>query len=479
MKILILFFLIFNYLHSETYLMCEDCEISTLNNAFQVLTEGDTLFIEDGIYSGGNSFRYLKGKKDNWINIIANPGKAIFDGGNTAFQISDFEYVRFKGISIQNQKLNGVNVDDAGSFDTPSHHIIFSECIFKDIDNTGNNDLLKLSGLDTFLIESCTFTGGADGGSGADMVGCHSGTFLNNYFGNMGSNAIQCKGGTSEILIERNMFVDAGRRGINLGGSTGLDFFRPQGANYEARNLKVYSNIFIGSEAALAYVVSENVEVINNTIIRPDKWVFRILQEQQNFDAFIQTQNNSFINNIVLVDEKISFNSSINIGANTLPQTFDLSNNIWHHLGDDSWRPNLPVDSDTEIYLDPLLEYINPKIDSPVQSAGKIIREPKYDFYGNKFNYNRSIGAVEIGEEFNSVNQESHLTCIKNGNLFYISSPHKIKNIRVYNLNGEIQKYKSDIYKNESFIILNDFPNGIYLIEVEDTLKKSVLKIVN
>ncbi len=89
---------------------------------------------------------------------------------------------------------------------------------------TGNNDLLKLSGVDDFEIRECVFEDGADGGSGVDMVGCHRGLFSRTRFIRMGSNAIQAKGGTRHITIHRCVFEPAGARSLNLGGSTGSPF---------------------------------------------------------------------------------------------------------------------------------------------------------------------------------------------------------------------------------------------------------------
>ncbi|MBK9982774.1 MAG: hypothetical protein IPP15_10180 [Saprospiraceae bacterium] len=66
-----------------------------------------------------------------------------------------------------------------GTYATPAHHIKFENCTFRNIDATGNNDLLKLSGLDSFEIRHCVFLNGADGGSGMDMVGCHDGLIKN------------------------------------------------------------------------------------------------------------------------------------------------------------------------------------------------------------------------------------------------------------------------------------------------------------
>jgi len=59
--------------------------------------------------------------------------------------------------------------------------------------DSGNNDLLKLSGLDYFEIRNCEFRNGAEGGSGIDMVSCHHGIIQGNHFENLGSNSIQCK----------------------------------------------------------------------------------------------------------------------------------------------------------------------------------------------------------------------------------------------------------------------------------------------
>lgn len=456
--------------------MCLDCEIDNFDKALPLLEPGDTLLIENGVYSGGTYFIELQGTEEAWINIIGEPGEVLFRGNYSAFQLADAEYVRIYGVTAEQQTSNGANIDDQATFESPSHHIILSNCVFRNIASSGNNDLLKLSGLDTFLIESCTFSGGSPSGSGADMVGCHSGTFFKNHFEDLGSNAIQCKGGTSEILIERNTFINAGRRGINLGGSTGLDFFRPQDANYEARNLKVYSNIFIGCEAPLAYVGSENCEVINNTIIKPDKWIFRILQEWVDTERFIKCRNNSFVNNIVLVDGDISSYRSINIGANTLPETFDISNNIWYNIEDSDWRPILPIESENEIYSDPLLQDIIPSENSPALHSGRVLDEPKYDFFGNEFIKSRSIGAIEIGEEIpNKLEIANNIKYTISGDYLVIRSQKQIKNLQIIEINGRIIK-DVEVYSKQ---FKEKLQHGIYLVVCNFSNGKSeIIKLI-
>jgi len=118
---------------------------------------------------------------------------------------------------------------------------MFVECARKGV---AFPELKKL--LDSFSVSNCLFLNGSPGGSGIDMVGCHHGTFEGNRFEHMGANAVQAKGGTSDITIQRNFFKDGGQRSLNLGGSTGLQFFRPDTAHYEAADLRVYANIFVG-----------------------------------------------------------------------------------------------------------------------------------------------------------------------------------------------------------------------------------------
>jgi hypothetical protein len=273
--------------------------------------------------------------------------------------MTDAAYILIRGIIFQQQTGNGFNVDDGGSYSTPSHHIVFESCTFRDMQATGNNDLLKMSGVDFFEIKNCTFLNGSAGGSGIDMVGCHEGLISGNRFENQGSNSIQVKGGSKNIRIETNFFKNGGQRTLNLGGSTNLQLFRPIDARYEAAGLTVYSNIFIGSDAPIAFVGCVETEVTNNTIYLPQKWVIRILQETVDTSRFYPCGNNSFTNNIIYHDSRVS--SDCNVGPNTNPKSFNFSNNLWYHSQNPAWAgPDLPVtDVHCIIGKDPLFNDVD------------------------------------------------------------------------------------------------------------------------
>jgi hypothetical protein len=333
---------------------------ASLSQALAVIISGDTIMIHKGTYAGGESIVKVQGTSAKWIYIISAPYETvIFDGGINAWQMTDAAYVHIKGIIFQHQTGNGLNIDDGGSYNTPSHHIIIDSCIFRNIRAAGNNDLLKMSGVNYFEIRNCFFLNGSPGGSGIDMVGCHEGLIKDSRFENQGSNSIQAKGGSKNVRIENNFFKNGGQRTLNLGGATNLGLFRPIDASYEAAAIKVYSNIFIGSDAPIAFVGCIETEVVNNTIYLPKKWVIRILQETVDTSRFYPCGKNSFKNNIVYHDSQVSVDC--NIGVNTDPQSFSFSGNLWYHSKNIAWKgPVLPIkDTNSIIGKDPLFNNAN------------------------------------------------------------------------------------------------------------------------
>ncbi len=355
------------------------------------------------------------------------------------------------------------------------------------MDATGNNDELKLSGLDDFEIRNCKFNDGSEGGSLIDMVGCHRGKFINNDFNNAGSNAIQAKGGTKDILISHNSFDNCGRRSINIGGSTGLQYFRPQGVNYEAKDITVFANIFSGSTAPIAFVGAVDCRVFNNTIVRPDKWAIRILQETTGPD-FLPCGNNSFYNNIVLVADEAA-SPTLNVGAGTDPESFTFSNNLWFHEGNSSWGgPNLPVEETNGIVgSDPMLKdayMLDMELlpGSPAIGAGMNIDEELRDFAGNLFNNPPSIGAFEGNPLETSISEDDIGDDYSNDIAIYPNPANDVINIRfnfdisggynieVIDINGAsiVNKQINNSAENGSIIPVpvNHLANGIYLLKI-------------
>jgi len=454
---------------------------ANLTQAVAVVVPGDTIEIHAGTYPGGLFFANLQGTATQWITIRNAPGDVvIFEGGSNAIQLSDPAYMRWQGLIFQHQTGNGFNLDDGGSYSSPAHHVVFDGCTFRDMNATGNNDLLKLSGLDSFEVRNCRFLNGAAGGSGVDMVGCHDGVFLNNYFENLGSNCIQAKGGTAWVRIEGNFFRDGGQRTLNLGGSTGLAFFRPDTAHYEAAYLQVYSNVFVGSWVPIAYVGSVHVEVVNNTFYQPENWVIRILQETVDPSRFLECGNNSFVNNIIYLDHNLG--TETNIGSNTRPESFLFSHNLWFNAAVPNWSgPDIPTaDPNQIVQLNPLLN--DPGNDdfsippnSPAAGAGLAVAQPQLDFLQHGFSTPRSVGAVEANplsgvQETGAVME---LTVFPNpaSRIFYVEGTWAAgtwADIDLYDLSGrKLRRLFGGMSPNgQQLSVAVDVPDGVYFLKI-------------
>jgi hypothetical protein len=461
---------------------------TTLSQAAAVVNAGDTIMIHGGVYAGGTFISNMQGTAGAEITILPAPGDTvIYSGGGTGWQLSDAAYLRIYGIIFEQQTANGFNMDDGGTYITPSHNVLFDSCTFRNINATGNNDLLKLSGLDTFEIRNCVFLNGSAGGSGIDMVGCHYGVIKDCRFENMGSNAIQAKGGTQHIRMEENFFKNCGQRTLNLGGSTGLAFFRPIDATFEAADMQVYSSIFIGSVAPIAYVGCVRVEVINNTIYLPTNWVIRILQETVDTTRFIECGDNTFRNNIIYRGNSLS--TDCNIGPNTDPGSFHFSDNLWYNYQNAGWPgpANLPVvDSNNIVGSNPLFanaaaEDFSITMSSPAAANGFMLADPVYDYAGNLFAPARSIGAYEADLTVHIAPVSEHSFKIfpnpsSNQFTLTLSAGFGPAELKVFTITGqEVHRQKINA---SSAVIASPFSPGIYFVRITGGDKTIVEKLV-
>ena len=257
------------------------------------------------------------------------------------------------GGDIGGKRVGGI--DDGGDLANPVTGITIEHVEISDIGPKGNHDGIKCSGHDKLTIRECTITGW--GGQGIDFVGCHQSMITGCRFtgkeGFTASAAVQLKGGTSDVMVEKCHFTNAGERPLNIGGSTGMPFFRPQGAKHEAARIIARDNIIEGSLCAAAFVGVDGAGFSGNTILFPTKWIFRILQETKE-PGFAPCRD------VLLKDNRIVFRRSqvqieVNIGDGTAPETFRFESNRW--FAEDrpqSSKPRLPVEEKNGIHgVDP------------------------------------------------------------------------------------------------------------------------------
>ncbi len=330
---------------------------------------GTRILLAPGEYAGGFYFSGLCGEKGKPIVIGAQDPNdpPLIKGGSTALHFSDPLHVELENLVVSGSRQNGINIDDGGSYGTPARWVVLRKVQIKDIGPRGNRDGLKLSGVDDFRVQECRFERWGIGGSGIDMVGCHRGVIEGCQFLHTDdalSTGVQTKGGSSEILVRRNRFENAGGRAVNIGGSTGFQYFRPpleRGAKTgatacEAKDIRVEGNTFLGGGAAVAFVGVDGADVRFNTIYRPKRWVLRILQETRDPD-FIPSRSGKFTDNLIAFSRD-ELRQVVNIGPGTAPETFQFARNFWFCIGDaERSRPRLPAKENDGIYgKDPLFQ---------------------------------------------------------------------------------------------------------------------------
>ena len=312
-----------------------------LSAALRGLKAGDVVKIAPGDYPAGH---FVSGIANLTIEARDPANPPHFKGGKEAWHFSRCPGLTLRQLKVSGQSANGFNLDDGGERGQPVTKVLLEGLEVSDIGPHGNFDAIKCSGLQDLTIRNCTISGW--GGQAIDFVGCRKSLITGCVFtgkpGFSQHTGPQFKGGCEDIVIEKCRFKDAGQRPIQAGGSTGMDYFRPPGAKYEARRITIRDNTIEGGMCAAAFTGVDGAEFAGNTVRHPEKWIFRILQETK-AEGFPPCRNvvvsgNSF------VFQRAKVREEINIGPDTAPETFRFENNRW--LAEDkpaASAPKLPV----------------------------------------------------------------------------------------------------------------------------------------
>ena len=327
---------------------------------------GTRVLLAPGTYRGNFYFQNVHGAAGRPVVIgaadPARPPRLV--GAVTCLQISGASHLEVRDLLLTGASDNGLNIDDANRAGRPSHHVTVRNVRVADIGPGGNSDGMKLSGVDEFAVENCTVERwGRGNGSGLDMVGCHRGVVSGCTFRQGGTgNAVQAKGGSAGVVVRGCRFEDAGDRGVQIGGRTGFESFRPPlagvpaGARAEAADVSVEGCVFTGGEAAVAFVGAAGGTVRFNTFYRPSTYAVRILQETT-ADGFVPCRGGVFEDNIVVFRSDKWGDGGVNVGPGTAPGTFRFARNVWYcEDRPDRSAPSLPAaETDGLVGVDPKL----------------------------------------------------------------------------------------------------------------------------
>ena len=340
----------------------EERPFQDVESALDAATPGTRILVRAGTYPPVSASG-VQGEPGRPIAVVTE-GAVVLDAGGsgTVLRLSDARYLVLEGLELRGAGVHGMNLDDGGSYDTPAEFIVLRGITIDGAGSGGNNDCIKMSGVDDFWILDSD-VGGCDMGEIVDMVGCHRGLIHGNRFRSTVRNAIQAKGGSADTLVHGNLFEDIPGRAVNAGGSTGLEFFRPLDAPHEAARIRVVANVFVrgGSEsgAPVAFVGCDACSFVHNTVIEPaGGWVTRILQETSG-DRFVPSRDGVFANNLLVLNVD-ALRTFVNVGGGTAPESFTFANNLWWALDRDAgWSgPSYPAEIDEAgalVQEDPLL----------------------------------------------------------------------------------------------------------------------------
>jgi hypothetical protein len=311
-----------------------------LRNALVKLEAGTTLKIAPGRYRGGLSVRGV----ERLVVEAADPERPPeFVAGTNAWQFSRCDGLVVRNLVCRGQTGNGLNIDDGGEKARPVRGVRIEKVTVLETGPRGNFDGIKCSGLTGLVIEDCRIEGW--GGQAIDFVGCRDAVIrrcrITGRDGFSQATGPQFKGGSEDVVIEDCVLVNAGQRPIHAGGSTGVDYFRPPGAEYEARRITIRRNRDRGRRLCRGIHRGGRCGVRGNVVVNPSHWVFRILQETR-LEGFAPCRN-VVVRGNVIVFRRSGLRAEVNIGDATAPETFRFERNWW--FAEDApqrSRPTLP-----------------------------------------------------------------------------------------------------------------------------------------
>jgi hypothetical protein len=384
---------------------------ASVSRATRGAQAGTAIRIHAGTYAGGQWIEDLRGTADApiWIGGVPGEPTPVIEGGGEGMHLVRPAWVVVHDLAVRSARDNGINADDGGDYGdaTAAHHLVFQRIAVSDVGGTGNQDCLKLSGVNDLVVVDAAFArcGGGMSGSGIDMVGVHHAVIARSTFREHSGNAVQVKGGSADIEIRWNRMTDAGERAVNMGGSTGFEYFRPplsrDAPNAEARDIRVVANLIERGVTPLGFVGCVDCLAAHNTVVDPEKWLLRILQEttSQGGLTFEPSGNGDVVNNL-FVFTRARVATEVNIGPNTAPGTFTFAHNLWYARDNPGRsRPTLPAAETGGVSgLDPLLDAdAVPGAGSPAIGAGIAVPGVRGDLAGSCYRDPPSIGAREGG----------------------------------------------------------------------------------
>ncbi len=410
------------------------------------IVPGTTILIAPGDYSEIWRFHVIDihGTEAAPITIAGlDPNDPPEFGGIGGWYVQNSSHIIFRNLLIRDvPNQNGMLVfADQVSFDelSPSHHLVFENLTFRNIGTPwGESDALKFVYVDYFTIRNNHFEGWAE--QAIDMIASQYGVIEDNQFietnylgspelgGNpfVGENATMfTKAGTRHILIQRNLFYNAGLEGLDLGGFSAIYGYRsPIGStladgtvvDYEGSDIEVAGNRFytdnsdqIGAQRPISLEASNRTSVHHNTFFvdndNPEKGMIYITRTTPSLmEAGIQVSRNGTFSNNLFVFQNIPqyylINQRYYYPGYYSPETFTFDNNAWYN----------PLNPPGDGKLDDTYDSINGDLaldNIPPETNGIYGVDPELDLDKNSETY--LCASAEFQEQYPNIGADAYV----------------------------------------------------------------------
>ena len=296
--------------------------VDSLRNELTNAAPGKIILVASGNYPARLWADNVNGTAASPIKILAKDpaNRPVFDTTQSGvFTLNNCSYIQVDGIIAQGA---GTATSGGNGIEAPnSDHIIFANCVGRNLTNQGNSDAYKFANSQDILMYNCRVENWAAGGSGVDGMVSTGNLYMRNTItyptlpDGAAANGIMPKGGATNSGLYKNTFIDGSSRPVQFGG--GSAYTGPQ-----ASNMVAMGNVIVAGETAVAYCSSTLCEFAYNTVVNPEKWVMRVLTES----AFV-TSSNTFRRNLVQYG---NVSTVQNIGANTRADTFTYAEDYWY-----------------------------------------------------------------------------------------------------------------------------------------------------
>jgi hypothetical protein len=233
-------------------------------------------------------------------------GGAANAGGRHGVLLRRMQHVVVQDLIITGATLHGIEASGVrGEEGAPARQALsltIRHVTVTHVGPIGRRNGVLLRDLDRVVIEQCTFEGW--GGSAIELVACNDVTIEKCTFTGLEDysqmNAVQARAGSERVNIENCVMIDAGVTAVAMGGQSAREEFRgPVAANPrpEASRVRMTRNLIRGGHSAVAFINCDHCIARNNTIVRPQRWVYLILDHD--FPHVSPSRRCTFASNLI------------------------------------------------------------------------------------------------------------------------------------------------------------------------------------